>query len=55
MLNIAYYCSIHVCLTYNHANEDSVASFLADVADASTAVSQLPDKGNGSATVRILK
>ncbi|KAF8356718.1 spl-1 [Pristionchus pacificus] len=45
--------AIHVCLTYNHANEESVASFLADVADASTAVSQLPDKGNGSATAAL--
>ncbi|GMR48070.1 hypothetical protein PMAYCL1PPCAC_18265, partial [Pristionchus mayeri] len=45
--------AIHVCLTYNHASESAVRSFLADLLEASTAVSHMSDRGNGSATAAL--
>ncbi|GMS98203.1 hypothetical protein PENTCL1PPCAC_20378 [Pristionchus entomophagus] len=45
--------AIHVCLTYNHANEKAVNAFLADVREAAATVSQSPDKGKGSATAAL--
>ncbi|PAV63623.1 hypothetical protein WR25_20874 [Diploscapter pachys] len=45
--------AIHICVTYNSANDQVVEKFLADVKEVVNEVAALPDKGNKSGTAAL--